>query len=138
VIPVRRPDRAVVGRPVGSSRTGRDDGMVTAEFAVALPALAIVVTAAVCGVAVMTDQMRCADAAAIAARLAARGEPPAAVRAAALQAAPRGAELTITTTPATVIARVTVRLAPPGLLHRMAAVTTTERVVAARETGTSP
>ena len=63
-------------RPVSAGRPtlGRQAGMVTAELAVALPALVLVILAAVSGVAVVWTQLRCADAAAAAARLAARGE----------------------------------------------------------------
>jgi hypothetical protein len=49
-------------------------GAVTAEIAAALPALVVVVVAAVWLVAVALAQLRCADAAREAARAAARGE----------------------------------------------------------------
>jgi Flp pilus assembly protein TadG len=107
--------------------------MVTAEFAVALPALALVVAASIVGISAITDRMRCADAAGIAARLAARGEPVAVVRQVALRAAPRGAQLRLVTSTDTVIATVTSRLAAPSLLHRLPALVTSEQVVAARE-----
>ena len=107
--------------------------MVTAEFAVALPALAVVVAVSFAGIAVMTDQMRCADAAGIAARLAARGESTVVVRQAALRAAPHGSVLRLVTTGSTVVATVTARLEAPGILHRLPAVVTSEHVVAARE-----
>jgi Kef-type K+ transport system membrane component KefB len=107
--------------------------MVTAEFAVALPALVMVVLAAVCAVITVTDQLRCADAAAIAARLAARGEPAAVVRSVALRAAPRGARLELLTTATTVTATVTTRLTPPGFLRHLPAIVTREQVAAARE-----
>jgi Flp pilus assembly protein TadG len=109
--------------------------MVTAEFAVALPALAVVVAASIAGITAMTDRMRCADAAGIAARLAARGESITVVRRAALQAAPHGATLRLVTTGDTVVATVTARLAGPGVLHRFPALVTSEHVVAAREPG---
>lgn len=48
--------------------------MVTAELAAALPALALVLIAAVWGVVYAATQLRCADAAREAARAAARGE----------------------------------------------------------------
>jgi len=111
--------------------------MVTAEFAVALPSLVLVVAASFAGITAMTDRMRCADAAGIAARLAARGEPSAVVRQSALRAAPRGAQLRLVTTADTVVATVTARLAAPGVLHRLPAVVTSERVVAAREPGSA-
>jgi Kef-type K+ transport system membrane component KefB len=109
--------------------------MVTAEFAVALPAVVMVVVAAVCAVIAVTDQMRCVDAAAIAARLAARGEPAAVVRTAALQAAPAGARLELLATATTVTATVTAHLTAPGFLHRLPAITARGKMVAAREAG---
>jgi Flp pilus assembly protein TadG len=90
--------------------------MVTAELAVALPALAIVVGAAFGGVSAMTAQLRCADAAAAASRLAARGESDGAVRAAA-QAAEPGATVSISRSTMTVKVVVAKRLAGPGALH---------------------
>jgi hypothetical protein len=94
----------------------------------------MVIAAAVCAVIVVTDQLRCADAAAIAARLAARGEPPAVVRSVALRAAPHGVRLRLLTTATTVTATVISRLEPPGILHRLPAIVTHEQVAAARET----
>jgi hypothetical protein len=51
-----------------------DEGMVTAELAVALPTVVVTLLAAVTALSAVTTQMRCTDAAATAARLAARGE----------------------------------------------------------------
>ncbi len=107
--------------------------MVTAEFAVALPALVITAMAAVSAVIAMTDQVRCTDAAALAVRLAARGEPMAVVRATALQAAPRGARLELATTPTTITAVVTARLAAPGLPGQLPGILTRGQATAARE-----
>jgi Flp pilus assembly protein TadG len=54
----------------------RDErGMVTAETAVVLPVLLLVLAGAVAAVTVVGAQMRCVDAAREAARAAARGEP---------------------------------------------------------------
>lgn len=50
-------------------------GMVSAEFAVALPALLLVLALALGVVRLSIDQVRCVDAARAAARLLARGEP---------------------------------------------------------------
>jgi Flp pilus assembly protein TadG len=107
--------------------------MVTAEFAVALPAFVLVVVAAMCGVAVVTAQLRCADAAAVAARMAARGEDRTQVRAAALDGAPGSARLEVTMGERTVTAEVQARLAAPGLLSFLPAVTVESHVVEARE-----
>jgi hypothetical protein len=49
-------------------------GMVTAELAVALPSVVLVALLALSGVQVAMTQVRCLDAAGVAARLAARGE----------------------------------------------------------------
>lgn len=65
--------------------------MVTAEVAVALPALVLVLAVGLAVIAIVTAQLRCTDAAAVGARLAARGEPAAAVRSATLAVAPAGA-----------------------------------------------
>jgi Flp pilus assembly protein TadG len=102
--------------PPRRTRAGRgDDGMVTAEFAVALPAFVLVVLAALSGVAVMTAQLRCADAADIAARMAARGDTTGVVQAAALTGAPGSAHLELSTTATLVTATVRARLSLPGL-----------------------
>lgn len=108
---------------------------MTAEFAVALPSLVFVVVAAVGGVLAVTDEMRCVDAASTAARLAARGEPVTAVRAAALRVAPHGARLQLTSTATTVTATVTVKVGGPGWFGRLPAIALTQRSVAAREPG---
>jgi Flp pilus assembly protein TadG len=115
--------------------------MVTAEFAMALPAFVIVVVAAVAGVAVVTAQLRCADAAAAAARLAARGESAAVIRTTALAGAPSGSQVSIVTTGDTVTATVRARIEPPGPLSFLPGVTLQAHVVDAREpsaTGTMP
>lgn len=128
----RRPGlAALVAGPARPS----DAGMVTAEFAVALPAFVMVVVAAVCAVVAMTDQLRCADAAGIAARLAARGEPATVVRMQALRAAPRGASVRLVSAGGIVTAVVTARISPPGVLRRLPSIVTTQRVSAAIETG---
>jgi len=72
-----------------------DRGMVTAELAAALPALILVVVAAVWMVALATAQMRVSDAAREAARAAARGEHHNTTEQLAEAVAPDGAEVTI-------------------------------------------
>ena len=62
--------------------------MVTAETAVVLPVLLVVLAAAIWVLAAVAGQLRCVDAAAVAARAAARGDPPAVVTAAARRIAP--------------------------------------------------
>ncbi|MEL4320111.1 TadE family type IV pilus minor pilin [Leifsonia sp. YIM 134122] len=57
-------------RPAG----GGERGSVTAEFAVALPAVALVLAVCLCGVQAVSIQVRLTDAAADAARTLARGD----------------------------------------------------------------
>ena len=112
----------------------RDDaGMVTAEMAMTIPTLVVAVAMAMGGVIAMTNQMRCADAAATAARLAARGEPIDVVRKAALSAAPAGATLQVVTEGTTVFATVTDRIAAPGIIGSRIAFTVSQHSVAALE-----
>ena len=68
-----------------------EDGYATAEAAVALPALVVVVGLAVGAVVTVDGQLRCVDAARAAARVAARGDSDGAARRAGEQVAPRGA-----------------------------------------------
>jgi Flp pilus assembly protein TadG len=108
--------------------------MVTAELAVALPALVVVLVAALYGVALVTAQLRCADAAAVAARLAARGDDAATVRSTALASAPSGARLGIATTATTVTATVAVTIEPPGLSRLLPGVSVIGHAADALET----
>ncbi|HST66113.1 MAG TPA: TadE family type IV pilus minor pilin [Mycobacteriales bacterium] len=75
----------------------RDGGMATAELAVVLPALVLVVAAALTAVSVLLAQLRCVDAAREGARAAARGEPAEVARSAAARAAPTAAAVQIGT-----------------------------------------
>jgi hypothetical protein len=72
-----------------------DAGMATAELAVALPALALLLAVCLYAVAVVTAQLRCVDAAGLAARLAGRGEAAATVQRATLLAAPQNASVEV-------------------------------------------
>ena len=72
-----------------------------------LPALLLVLGIALGAIAAAAAQLSCADAARIGARALARGEPPERARALALEAAPNGAHIDLTT--ADDMARVTVR-----------------------------
>jgi hypothetical protein len=112
--------------------------MVTAEFAVALPAFIIVVVAALAAIAVVTAQLRCVDAAATAARMAARGDAVIGIRATALSGAPGGAQLSVLTGNDTVTAVVEATIALPGiLLGFLPGIAVHSRVVEAREPGLS-
>jgi Flp pilus assembly protein TadG len=107
--------------------------MVTAEFAVALPAFVIVVMAALAGVAVVMAQLRCVDAAAVAARMAARGDPPTQVRTTSLSGAPAGARLDLTGSSDFVTATVRATVSAPGVLGFLPGITLQAHVVQARE-----
>ncbi|HEY7487694.1 MAG TPA: TadE family type IV pilus minor pilin [Streptosporangiaceae bacterium] len=74
--------------------TRAERGSVTAEIAVALPALVLVIVVALWGVSAAAAQVACVDAARAGARAAARGEPVPAVQAATVRAAPPGAKVT--------------------------------------------
>ncbi|MER6613626.1 TadE family type IV pilus minor pilin [Streptomyces xantholiticus] len=75
---------------------GRDRGSVTAEAAVAVPALVLFVMALVWALTAAAAQIQCVDAARAGARAAARSEPRAAALAAARSAAPNGSVVTLT------------------------------------------
>lgn len=74
---------------------GRDGGMVSAELAVAIPAVLLVLACCLAGLAAAIDQIRCVDAARVAGRAAARGESADTIRSLALQAAPAGATVAV-------------------------------------------
>jgi hypothetical protein len=95
-------------------RAGSDDGMATAEMAVAMPSLVVVLAAAVGLLHAVGAELRCADAARLAARAAARGEPAAAVVAQARAAAPAGSTVSVTRKGDTYDVSVTARLGIPG------------------------
>jgi hypothetical protein len=93
-----------------------DRGTVTAETALALPAVVIALTL-VLGVAeVAAAQVRCLDAARAAARRAARGDAAAAVTGVARAVGPAGSTVTVghTARTVTVVVATTVRLPLPG------------------------
>ncbi|MGY1710100.1 TadE family type IV pilus minor pilin [Geodermatophilus sp. SYSU D00758] len=88
--------------------------MVTAETAVVLPVLLVVLAGAVAAVTVLAAQLRCVDAAREGARAAARGEDAAVVVALAERAAPGGAVVTVGSGASEVVVRVAVEVAPLG------------------------
>jgi Flp pilus assembly protein TadG len=90
--------------------------MVTAETAVVLPVLVLVLVAAIAAVTVVGAQLRCVDAAGEGARAAARGEDVAAVAHWAGRAAPPGARTEVSTTDGEVRVTVTAEIAPLGPL----------------------
>jgi Flp pilus assembly protein TadG len=88
--------------------------MVTAETAVVLPVLLLVLAGAVAAVTVVGAQLRCVDAAREGARAAARGEDVALARSLTADAAPSGAVVTISVGPEEVHVVVSARIAPLG------------------------
>ncbi|WP_308433175.1 TadE family type IV pilus minor pilin [Streptomyces inusitatus] len=102
---------------------------MTAEAAVALPALVAFTMALVWALTAASAQIQCVDAARAGARAAARSEPHADVLAAARSAAPAGAEVTLRRTGD--LWRVTVAAAVPG--PDALALTLTEEAVALAE-----
>jgi hypothetical protein len=73
----------------------REQGSVTAELAVALPAVVLVLVAVLVLAASAVTQLRCADAARAGARAAAIGEDASAVRSTAARVAGEGAQIAV-------------------------------------------
>jgi TadE-like protein len=96
--------------------SGRDRGMATAELAVALPAVALVIVSGMTAVSVLTAQLRCVDAAREGARAAARGEAPAVVRAAVVSTGPDGAQSSVAGDARSVTVTVSAKSGPGGVL----------------------
>jgi len=84
------------GRPDAPPGTG-EGGMVTAEFAVVLPAVVLVLALSLGAMGLALDQIRCVDAARAGARAASRGDSYAAVTQIARRAAPSQALVSMTT-----------------------------------------
>ncbi|QKE83621.1 TadE family type IV pilus minor pilin [Arthrobacter sp. NEB 688] len=103
---------------------------MTAELAVAVPSLLLVLALGLSAVQLGVDRVRCADAAQVGVRLLARGESEAVARAAALRVAPGGAVVEVGGAGAQV--EVTVRAPAPPLLGTLGAVPRVEAVVVAR------
>jgi Flp pilus assembly protein TadG len=107
--------------------------MVTAEFAVALPALVLLLGFSLGAVGATMDKLRCVDAARVAALAASRGGNGAAMGRAE---APAGAIVTLSTQGGVVRATVTVRTRPLG--SHLPGVVVTGTAVAALEPGLVP
>jgi len=95
------------------SRRWGQRGSVTAETAVAFPALVVILAVALWGVSAAAAEVACVDAARAGARAAARGEPETAVRAAVLQAAPPNAHVVLSRDPAITRVVVQAEVRPP-------------------------
>lgn len=133
--------RAARGSPTGQNpaavrqdRSAGDRGAVTAEIAAALPALVLVVIAALWTLSLGLMQLRCADAAREAARAAARGDDPAIVRQVAEAVAPAGAVVEVTEHDGLVVVEVAVEVRPPvPFADRLPAPTVSAESVAVEE-----
>src|SRR5690606_34435499 len=123
----RRARPAAPRSRVGCGRPDR--GSATAELAVAMPAVVVLLLAGLTAVAAVTTKLECVDAARDAAPAVARGGPVAEVR----PHAPRGAEVTVDVQGGTVHA--TVRAPVPLLGARSRAIVVTASAVAAAEPG---
>lgn len=125
-----------MARRRGHAAAVRDEsGMVTAETAVVLPVLLLVLAGAVAAVTVVGAQLRCVDAAREGARAAARGEQTALVAALAGRAAPDGAATTVAVDGATVTVTVAAEVAALGPVPLRVPVQAV--AVAQREPGTA-
>ncbi len=100
-------------------RRRAEHGTATAELAVALPSLLLVLAVALAAVDLGLAQVRCVDAARLGARLLARGEAEASALGAVRAAAPDGAAISVTTTSSRVTVVVTGVL--PGTLRAVGA-----------------
>jgi hypothetical protein len=114
--PPGRPPPCPPPRARGRATRWGDDGYVTAETAVVLPALALFAAMLVWGVLTAGAQIRCVDAARAGARAAARSEPDSAVLRVARQAAPPGARVRSVRKGALVRVEVAARSLGPGRL----------------------
>jgi Flp pilus assembly protein TadG len=107
--------------------------MVTAETAVVLPVLFLVLVTAVAAITVVGAQLRCVDAAREGARAASRGEDAGVVTALVQRAAPAGASSTVSTGGEEVRVTVSARIAPLGPVPLQ--ITVTAEAIAMREPG---
>lgn len=112
---------------------GGDRGSVTAELAVALPVLVLLLLVGLTSVNAVAIQMRCVDAAREAARAQARGEPG---EAAGERVAPAGATISVGGDGETVRATVVAVAYPLG--DRLPGFTVQAEAVAATEPGEPP
>jgi hypothetical protein len=118
---------------------GRDAGTATAEMAVVLPALAVVLVFALWSVAAVTAQLRCVDAALVAARALARGESSDQSVAVARAAAPKGARIVVSRSDDLVVVEVHAGVRLPGPWSgALPGLSLAGRAVAAVEGATEP
>lgn len=106
--------RRPAARTARSRCRHRDGGMVTAETAILLPALALVLAGLLWLITGVMGQIRCIDAAREAARLGARGDGSGRAIAAARRLAPSSAYIAISRQDGDVVATVSSRWVPFG------------------------
>lgn len=113
-------------------RNARDRASATAETAVALPALVLVLAVCLWALGLVSTALRCAEAARAAARAAARGEPLAEVTATARRVAGDRATVLTSADGDLLTVRVSVRAEPraPVLRHLLPAVPVAEAATA--------
>ncbi|MHA6762163.1 TadE family type IV pilus minor pilin [Streptacidiphilus sp. PAMC 29251] len=114
---------------------GADRGYVTAETAVVLPVLVLLIGVLVWGVLVGAAQVRCVDAAREGARAAARGDPQGQVLDVVRRDAPQGAAVELSESGGTVVVRVSAQSRAPGGLGGLLSLPVGATAVAAREPG---
>lgn len=120
-----------------TGRSRRERGSVTAEAALVLPVLVLLLTVAVGTVSAVTAQMRCVDAAREAARAVARGESLESGIELAARAAPAGARIRVDSSAERIVVTVTAEVPIGGGL--LPAVTVSGEAVARPEpTGPDP
>ncbi|GAB2721936.1 TadE family type IV pilus minor pilin [Kitasatospora kifunensis] len=115
----------------GTDGAGQDAGYVTAETAVVVPSLVLLIAMLIWGVLAGVAQLRCIDAARVAARTAARGDPDAVAKASAV--APPGATIQVAGGSDTVSVLVEAKCLGTGQLASALSVTVSATAVAARE-----
>ena len=116
----------------------RDRGSVTAETALALPVLVVVLAMAVWVLAAVGVQLRCVDAASGAARAAARGESPAAVTALGRRLGPGGAVVRVEQRGEQVRVTVSARVRPLPAVRTLPSLEVDATSVAVVEPGVRP
>ncbi len=133
------PQTPDAGRTSRGSRHRGDEGVVTAETAVVLPVLFLVLALGVFVLQVLGAQLRCTDAAGLAARAAARGDARDAVVATGRTLAPDGAQVQVDVGDEQVTVTVVAQVQPLGsALSWLPDVRVQARSVAAREDRVEP
>lgn len=136
-MPVVRTSQRRSKRTRADPRAGQR-GSVTAETAVVLPVLLIVLLACIWVLAAVGTQLRCVDAARVTARVAARGDTDAVARSAGQAAAPPGAVIVISTRGEQVHVEVRAQVRPVPALSALPALPVQGRAVALVEPSSGP